>query len=127
VKYFKKRPRLRIFAATMAAATFGNLYYHLTRDFAEMALVPAPVAVSRVGARLLYSVVLGLGIFVSMRRERNRRGKPALPPGAGSFLRRVRAIAGVWLFFSLLHIWSVEPVTLGFEARARFFLSLFAP
>ena len=127
LKRFKTRPVLRIFAATMAAATFGNLYFHVLRDFGDTVFVPASVAASRIGSRLLYCVFLGLGIFVSLLRERNRRGNPAATPGLATSVRRLRAIAGVWLFFSLLHVWSVDPVTLGFERRGRFFLSLFTP
>ncbi|MGE5276404.1 MAG: hypothetical protein ACM3SU_05375 [Acidobacteriota bacterium] len=124
VSSFKRHPRLRIFAATMAAAAFGNLYFHLLRDFGQMLLVPREVAASRVGSRLFYSVLLGVGIFVSMLRERRRRGGAARPRGVWPALGRIRAIAGVWLFYSLIRVWSVEPVSLGFWQRSRFFLSL---
>jgi hypothetical protein len=51
---------------------------------------------------------------------------PRLGKSAGPLcLRRLRAIAGVWLFYALIHIWNVQPVTLGFAQRGRFFLSLF--
>ena len=121
---FRRWPRVRIFAATMAAAGAGNLYYHLMRDFGETFLVPPGETASRLACRLLYSLLLGLGIFASMLREQKRRGKPAPPAGRWAALRRLRAIAGVWLFYALIHIWSVKPATLGFADRGRFFLSL---
>jgi hypothetical protein len=125
LRVFKGRPRLRIFAATMAAAGVGNLYYHVLRDSRELFLMPRGEAASRVASRALYALLLGLGIFVSMLRERERRGKPSPPEGRWAPFRRLRAIAGVWLFFSLLHIWSIEPVAFGFGERARFLGSLF--
>jgi hypothetical protein len=125
LRVFKGRPRLRIFAATMAAAGVGNLYYHVMRDSRELFLMPRGEAASRVASRALYSLVLSLGIFVSMLRERERRGKPLPAEDRWAPFRRLRAIAGVWLFFGLLHVWSIEPVMFGFGKRARFFCSLF--
>ena len=125
LRVFKGRPRLRIFAATMAAAGAGNLYYHLMRDFRHIFVISPAEAASRIASRALYSVLLALGIFVSMLRERERRGKPSPVEDRWAPFRRLRAIAGVWLFFSLLHVWSVGPWDLGFLKRARFFCSLF--
>ncbi len=125
VKAFKTRPRLRIFAATMAAACAGNFYYHVMRDFRHLSLMPPAVAASWVASRALYSFLLGLGIFVSMLRERERRGKPSPPDLRWPALRRLRAMAGVWLFFSLIHVWGTGPLELEFGKRARFFGSLF--
>jgi len=111
--------RARIFLAIMAAAAGGNLYYHLLRDFSQYASHPSSVA-----GRTAYSLLLGLGIYVSMLREQARRGKKA-SPGALGGLRRFRAIAGVWLFFGLLHVWSVGSTRYGFGERLRFSLGLF--
>ena len=119
------RPRWRIFAATMAAAAVGNLYYHLLRDYRHLFQMPRADAASWVASRALYSLLLGLGIFLSMLRQRERRGKPAPPSPRWPALQRLRAIAGVWLFFSLIHVWGIEPRTVGFEKRAMFFCSLF--
>ena len=122
---FKGRPRLRIFAATLAAAGVGNIYYHLLRDSRELFFMPRGEAASRIASRALYSLLLSLGIFFSMLREKDRRGKPSPAEDRWAPYRRLRAIAGVWLFFSLLHVWSIAPVEIGFEKRARFFWSLF--
>ncbi len=125
LKAFKARPRLRIFAATMAAAGAGNLYYHLMRDSPLLFRMPSAEAASWIASRALYSFLLGVGIFVSMLREKERRGRPSPPDLRWPALRRLRAIAGVWLFYSLLHIWGMPPAELGFGQRARFFCSLF--
>ena len=121
LKVFKGRPRLRIFAATLAAAGVGNFYYHVLRDSRELFFMPRGEAASRLASRALYCLLLSLGIFVSMLRERERRGKPSPAEDRWAPFRRLRAIAGVWLFFSLLHVWSIAPVEIGFEKRARFF------
>ena len=40
-------------------------------------------------------------------------------------LLKLRAIAGVWVFFGLLHIWVVGGPNLSLAQRGAFFLSLF--
>jgi hypothetical protein len=121
VRWFKQRPRLRMFAATMMAAGAGNMYYHLLER--QDLLLGGDVAALwwKLNSRALYCFLLAVGIYVSMRREQGRRGTAAAPRGPGI---RIRRIAGVWTFFSLIHIWGAStPVP--FAARTRFFLSLF--
>ena len=78
---------------------------------------------SLVAARMTYSLFLGLGVYVSMVREQGRRGRKT-PAGGAGVLRRLRAIAGVWIFFGVLHVWSVASTKHGFGARLRFSLGL---
>ncbi len=120
VSAFKTYPRLRIFSATMAAAFLGNVYYHSLRDAEQLVNAGLAEAWMRVGPRCFYALLLGLGICVSMIREQKRRGSVA--PSASSPLRR---IAGVWLFYAIIHIWNVDPTELTFAQRTTFFLSLF--
>jgi len=120
VSTFKAHPRLRILAATMAAAFLGNIYYHVLRDSEELVNVGLTGAWMQVGPRCFYALLLGLGICVSMIREQQRRG--AATPSTSSPLRR---IAGVWWFYAIIHIWNVEPAELTFAQRTTFFLSLF--
>jgi len=69
-----------------------------------------------------YAFLLGLGVYVSMRRQQSRRGTVA---GEGHImLGRLRRIAGVWLFFGLIHIWNIAPAPIEIGQRSRFFLSL---
>ena len=118
----RQRP-VRIALAVMAAASFGNLYYHLVRDYAVYFLHGPWTMIDRVGGRTIYCTSLGLGIVVSMLREQRRRGAPG--PAGPSWVGTLRAMAGVWLFFALLQVWSVglDKLTLG--ERWRFFLGLF--
>ena len=120
-----KRPRrVRMVLAVIAAATCGNLYYHVVRDFPDYFL-HGPVALfDRLGGRLVYCVALGLGIAVSMLREQRRRGNPAPLPDGWRQARRLRAMAGVWLFYALLHVWSVGLTRLSLGERVRWMLGL---
>jgi hypothetical protein len=115
-----------MFAATMAAAFLGNVYYHVLRDAAELIPAGAGEAWSRIAPRAFYAFLLGLGVFVSMLREQERRGKTTeLQSPLGIRLRLLRRISGVWLFYALIHIWNVHSAAGGFKERTVFFLSLF--
>ncbi|MBP2677865.1 MAG: hypothetical protein H6Q82_930 [Deltaproteobacteria bacterium] len=119
-----KRTRpVRIALAVMAAASFGNLYYHLVRDFPDYFLHGPWTMLDRVAGRAIYCTALGLGIVVSMLREQHRRGAPA--PAGPRWASNLRGMAGVWLFFSLLQVWQVGLNRLTLWDRWRFFLGLF--
>jgi hypothetical protein len=124
VRYFKQRPVLRIFTATFAAACLGNLYFHVLGSLPQLLEQGATEARELLVPRAFYSLLLASGVFVSMLREQQRRGS-AGPPGRAQALRRLRRIAGVWLFFGIIHIWNVMPSQLTFAQRNVFFLSLF--
>lgn len=116
-RYFKQSPRLRIAAAVFASAFVGNMYYHIiaspafahgdwTRLWAEF------------NPRLLYCLVLALGIYLSMLREKWRpKGGPPR-----SWPRRALAIFGVWTFFAFIHLWAKDSYT--HAARFHFVLEL---
>ena len=117
--------RARMFFAVMAAACVGNLYYHVViRDFHKYFLVEPPVMWERLASRVTYCVVLGVAIFASMWREQRRRGKAAAGTGTLATLRRMRAIAGVWIFFGVLQIWVTGVPVNTFAQRARYTLGL---
>jgi hypothetical protein len=123
VRRFRGRPALRMLAATLAAAGFGNLYYHLV--FNDTFLLTLDLAGLRpwLEARSFYCLVLGLGVYVSMRREQQRRGAAAAAAPA-SMPTRIRRIAGVWTFFALIGIWA-DASSATFGQRLEFFVSLF--
>jgi hypothetical protein len=122
VRWFKRQPHLRMFAATMAAACVGNMYYHALQRTALLLQADLAGLWWSMHSRLFYCVLLALGIYVSMRREQARRGHATR--GAPRPFQRARAILGVWTFFSLIHIWGVGGAT-SFTRRVSFFLSLF--
>jgi len=121
LRWFKKHPRLRLLTATLAAACAGNIYYHVFRDWSLFARYGAVKGLERVAPRALYTLMLALGIFASMLREKQRRGREA----AESPIVSLRRIAYVWTFFAVIHIWNVGPSSLTLRQRTAFFLSLF--
>ena len=126
VGYFKRNPEVRMFAAVMAAAFLGNVYYHIVRDLDHLVHAGPTGALGLLAPRLLYSFLLGLGVYLSMRRQQAKRGAAAAHAlGTGHRLGRLRRIAGVWLFFALIHIWNIAPAHLDFSLRTSFFFSLF--
>lgn len=124
VGYFKRHSRIRMFAAVMAAAFAGNVYYHVVRDLDPLIHAGPAGAWDLLAPRVFYCLLLGLGVYGSMERQQGRRGLVETSRGTGRALGRVRRIAGVWLFFALIHIWNIEPVRLSFAQRTRFFFSL---
>jgi hypothetical protein len=122
VRRFRRRPALRMLAATLAAAGLGNLYYHIV--FNDTFLLTLDLAGLRpwLEARSFYCLLLSLGIYVSMRREQRRRGAAAATPV--SMPTRIRQIAGVWTFFALISIWA-DASSATFGQRVEFFASLF--
>jgi hypothetical protein len=122
VRYFRTWPRVRMFAATLAAAGLGNLYYHLLqRDYFVLDHDWAALW-HWLQARGFYCLVLSVGIYISMRKEQGRRGAAATEPA--SRRARLLGIAWVWTYFALLSIWS-DPSEASFGQRVAFFLSLF--
>lgn len=116
-------PRLRMFLAVFAAAFVGNLYYHMlpvltnlprlyTDGFAAFWANWAP--------RFIYSFLLACGIWISMLRQQEIRKKSARLSGFLKF----RAIAGVWTFYGLIHIWNIKPRNISVEQRFNFLVSL---
>jgi hypothetical protein len=97
-RYFKKRPRLRMYTATMAAAFFGNFLFHFMRDIwvvVELGFFEAMVAFH---THFIYAFVLGNVIFLSQaRKEKVSQSK------AGLFTRFFTPIR-VFGFYCLLSI-----------------------
>ncbi len=126
LRYFRTRPWLRMFTAIFAAAFVGNMYYQLLRN--ADALVTADFAKiwQDLGPRLLYCALLSIGIFVSMVRQKKRRGSRTESGAGVSGFRRLVRIAGVWTFYGIIHIWNLRSDDLTFIERTDFFLSLFS-
>ena len=120
VSRFRGRPRLRLFAAVFAAAFAGNLYFHLLALGTDLRGESLATLANTFAPRALYSFLLACGIWVSMLRQQERRGAPL----AASRLARLRRIAGVWLFFALIHVYGMGPYSTPLETRNAFVLSL---
>ncbi|MBF0160806.1 MAG: hypothetical protein HQL88_00825 [Magnetococcales bacterium] len=124
LSFFKKNHTLRIFAATMMSAFLGNIYYHVLQNFDSFIGYGALAPFTKFSSYFFYSFVLGFGIFVSMLREKNQRGKARTTTSPVlTILLTLRKIAGVWLFFSILRIWD-HPGS-SFMQDTTFFFALF--
>lgn len=121
----KRRAAVRIVLSVLAAATVGNLYYHVVQDHLLFLRAGMDKGAQHLGGRAIYSVILGAGVAVSMLRERQARGRAAVSPAPWARVRRVRAILGVWCFYGLLHIWNVGRHTLDIDQRMAFLLGMF--
>ena len=111
---------LRLFLAVFAAAFLGNIYYHVLE-------VPEPVAAGDFqeiwaiwGPRMVYCLLLTLGIWVSMLRQQTARKRPA----EKSRLARLRSILGVLVFYAVIHTWNLYGEDLTWANRVEFNLKL---
>ena len=121
MRYFKKYRRLRTFAATIAAATIGNMIYHFCRDFHYVADMGLAAALSGFQVYAFYTLILGLGIGLSQMRM--RRAVPAQEASRG---RQLLASFVVIAFFCLLEVFDYEPRSHTLGTHLAFFLNLFS-
>jgi hypothetical protein len=70
MRYFKKRGRWRLFAATFVAAGFGNAFYHFFGDLNYIKELGFWRALVGFQSYIFYTIVLALGIGISQVRER---------------------------------------------------------
>lgn len=120
-RYFKRHRQIRMFVATMAAATLGNMIYHFLRDYkyvAEMGLWKALVGFQ---TYTFYAIVLGVGIGISQLRAQGRMRLRNDAP----WWRKSLATASVLMFFCLIQVFDQEGRTLSLGQCLRFFLHLF--
>lgn len=113
-------PRLRLWLAIFAAAFLGNIYFHLLRESDVLLEGDLSKILTFWYPRVVYCFLLALGIWLSMLRQQERRRQA----GRASGLLKLRAIAGVWTFYGLIHLWIVAPYEIGLGDRLDFFRSL---
>ena len=96
-RFFKKHRRLRVVTATFAAATFGNMFFHFTRDYWMIPRFGLVNSLMNFQVFAFYCVVLGAALSVSQLRR--RRAQPS------GFLRG-RLLPATWvvLFYCLLDV-----------------------
>ncbi len=116
-RYFKKHRRVRMFAATLAAATFGNLIYHFFRDIDLVFRLGIRHAIFGYRVYALYCMILGCTIGISQQWARTSADRNGL--------RRAVAIGRVILFFGVLHIFDYSGRDHTIAQHARFLARLF--
>ncbi len=110
------RPELRLFLAIFSAAFIGNLYWHVLYGAVWLITWDVETLSDFFVPRLLYTTALAAGVWISMLRQQHSR---QLRSGR-SLPGRFRRIAGVWLFYSLLHIWNIDLPGAGNRIASRF-------
>ena len=97
LRYFKTRPKLRLFTATLLAAGFGNFLFHFLRDDVVILEKGMWRAMLDYHVYAVYCLILGSAIALSQMRLMAKETRE--PTG----WRRPSAIAGVWIFYAFMN------------------------
>jgi hypothetical protein len=114
-------PNIRMLLAVFAAAFAGNMYFHILLEPQLVTELDLDELWLKWGPRFTYCYFLALGIWLSMLRQKTRRSSQ----GERGWFVRLRAIAGVWTFYSMIRIWNIRTPEVDSSERWQFFLSLF--
>ncbi len=121
LRYFKKRPKVRLFMATLAAAGLGNWMFHFLRDQELIFRHGFWAALLMYRSYAVYALILGVAISVSQMRSMANKGK--LPVG----LAKVRAFAVIMLFYLLICIFEEPNTRHGLGDYVKYCVGLFVP
>ncbi|HEV2964448.1 MAG TPA: hypothetical protein VG649_21650 [Candidatus Angelobacter sp.] len=119
VRYFKRSPKLRIFFATFAAASVGNVIFHFMRDIHNVLKWGLPRSIVGFQIYVFYSLILALGISISQVRARKPHAS------RGWLHQRIAAPAVVFSFYCLVHVFDSTGLG-GLGSRLHFLLYLFS-
>jgi hypothetical protein len=118
IRYFKRSPKLRIFFATFAAASAGNVLYHFMHEIYRVVNFGLPRTIAGYDTYVFYSLILALGISISQVRSRKPHAS------RGWLHQRLAAPAVVFGFYCLVHVF--ESTGGGLANHLRFFVFLFS-
>jgi hypothetical protein len=117
MRYFKRWPRLRLFAATFAAACFGNAFYHFFRHLDYINDLGFWKALAGFHVYIFYTIILAIGIGVSQLRKRKAENP--------NWLRgRLLPAFSVISFYCILSIFDYEGRTYPIREHFRFLAHL---
>ena len=117
LRYFKDRPRLRLFFATLAAAGFGNLLYHILASIGMVSQIGLWRLIVGFHVYAIYAMILGLAIGISQIRS---MGRAQARSGLVGTL-------GVLLFYSLIMVLDSHNFSWSIADYGSFLLNLFVP
>lgn len=118
-RFFKGRARLRLAAATFAAAGLGNMFFHFIRDIGYIPRMGLWRALVGFHVYAFYCLVLSTGIIISQLRPARR------PVQTASRWSQFKSPFGVLLFFCLLQVFDDTARTHPITVHLAFFLHLF--
>jgi len=118
LKYFKTRPRLRMFMATMAAAGLGNMLYHFFRDIHIIMELGIWGALKAFQVYVFYGVLLGTAIGLSQLRNQNRK------QSTHWFRTYITAPVTVLGFYCISHIFGLPYPGYGLDVYFQFLMNM---
>lgn len=117
LRFFKKRPRVRVFFATFMAAGVGNAIFHFFRQLDLLFTMGVREAMVGFTSYGVYCVVLAAAIGFSQARN----GGTASAVQRANLGQRVKAFVCVWGLVTLLHPFGgIEERIFSFHARLAF-------
>jgi hypothetical protein len=119
MRYFKRWKRLRMVAATFAAAFLGNLIFHFTRDLFYVRELGLWKAITGFQVYAFYCLVLATAISVSQLRTRPER------PPRGWLRDQLWPMVCVAGFYCLLHTFDTQNRAIGIGVYFRFLGHIF--
>jgi Ca2+/Na+ antiporter len=117
--FFKKNPKLRLFFATMSAATFGNMLFHFQLMTPIIITDGLGTALKNFSVFTFYAVVLGIGIACSQLH--NRHTAELNKEVKYKFLSPIVVLG----FYALLGIFNSTAQTVGISNNFKLLGSLF--
>jgi len=117
LRYFKDRPRLRLFFATLAAAGFGNLLYHILASVDLAFQFGFWRVILGFHVYAVYALILGLAIGISQIRSMGRS-----PARSG-----LVSTLGVLFFYSLIMVLDSRNLSWSIADYGSFIVNLFIP
>jgi hypothetical protein len=118
LRFFKTRPRLRMFMATMAAAGLGNMLYHFFRDIHIIMALGIWGALKAFQVYIFYGLLLGTAIGLSQLRNQHRKPNPHW------FRTYITAPVSVLGFFGISHIFGLPYPGYGLDVYFQFLMNM---
>jgi hypothetical protein len=122
LRYFKTWGRWRLFAATVAAAGFGNAVFHFLRDLSYIDELGFWRALGGFQSYIFYTIVLSVGIGISQMRGRKGEGKTE---NSGWIRTRLIPPLCVSVFFCILRVFDYTYMRYPISESFRFLAHLF--
>jgi len=118
LRFFKTRPRLRVFMATMAAAGLGNMLYHFIRDIHIIMGLGIWGALKAFHVYIFYSLLLGTAIGLSQLRNQHRKQST-------HWLKTyITAPATVLGFYAICHVFGAPYSGYGLDVYFQFLMHM---
>jgi hypothetical protein len=118
LRFFKKKPRLRMFMATMAAAGLGNMLFHFFRDINIIMELGIWGALKAFQVYVFYGLLLGTAIGLSQLRNQNRK------QSTHWFRTWITAPVTVLGFFCISHLFGLPYPGYGLDVFFQFLVNM---